>query len=365
MAQKKIIHIVEAMGGGVFTYIVDLANTLCETMDVYVAYGIRDETPENFSDYFDKRVKLIRVKNFVREIRPVSDIKSAREIRKMLDEIQPDIIHLHSSKAGVIGRVFVSSKKFPEKYYTPHGYSFLMRDVSKIKRYIYYVLEKWCGPYKCVTIACGEGEYLETKKVTSQAIKINNGINIEELKGQIKEQIRDVNVVKGDKFKIMTSGRICAQKNPKLFNKIAQMLPDIQFVWVGDGELRDELTSSNIEITGWCERKKALEHILSGDAFILTSLWEGLSISLLEAMYLQRVCIVSNVIGNRDVIINDLNGYVCDTVDDFVNAILEVKGSENKNARLTAKAFRDLGNHYTTQHIGQKYIKVYNHEPLE
>ena len=66
--KKKILYIVEAMGGGVFTYIVDLANELVNKYDMYIAYAVRKQTPKNYKDYFDKRIHLIEVKNFGRAI---------------------------------------------------------------------------------------------------------------------------------------------------------------------------------------------------------------------------------------------------------------------------------------------------------
>ena len=56
--KKKILYIVEAMGGGVFTYIVDLANELVDTYDMYIAYAVRKQTPSNYKDYFDKRMNM-------------------------------------------------------------------------------------------------------------------------------------------------------------------------------------------------------------------------------------------------------------------------------------------------------------------
>ena len=68
--KKKILYIVEAMGGGVFTYIVDLANELVNKYDMYIAYAVRKQTPKNYKDYFDKRIHLIEVRNFGRAINP-------------------------------------------------------------------------------------------------------------------------------------------------------------------------------------------------------------------------------------------------------------------------------------------------------
>lgn len=72
--KKKILYIVEAMGGGVFTYIVDLANELVNSYDMYIAYAVRKQTPQNYKDYFDKRIHLIEVKSFVRAINATKDI---------------------------------------------------------------------------------------------------------------------------------------------------------------------------------------------------------------------------------------------------------------------------------------------------
>ena len=108
--KKKILYIVEAMGGGVFTYIVDLANELVNKYDMYIAYAVRKQTPKNYKDYFDKRIHLIEVKNFGRAIDPVKDIAAFFEVKKIAAEIKPDIIHLHSSKAGAIGRMAFNGK---------------------------------------------------------------------------------------------------------------------------------------------------------------------------------------------------------------------------------------------------------------
>lgn len=66
--RKKILYVVEAMGGGVFTYIVDLANALVDTYDMYIAYAVRKQTPKNYRDYFDKRIKLVEVKTFAEKL---------------------------------------------------------------------------------------------------------------------------------------------------------------------------------------------------------------------------------------------------------------------------------------------------------
>ncbi|MCD5099979.1 glycosyltransferase [Enterococcus faecium] len=348
--KKKVLYIVEAMGGGVFTYIVDLANELVNEYDMYIAYAVRKQTPEDYRDYFDKRINLIEVKNFERSINPTKDIRAFFEIKNIAKRIQPDIIHLHSSKAGALGRLAFNGRRLP-LFYTPHGYSFLMQNHSALKRMVYKAVETLCAKRNCMTISCSEGEHQETLKLTRNAAYVNNGINIKDL----QKLIEKAGPIVDHPFTVFTLGRICYQKNPVLFNKVAAALPEIKFLWIGDGELRDELESPNIEITGWVKREDALRYSLQGDVFILTSLWEGLPISLLESMYMKKLCVVNNVIGNRDVIYNKKNGFVCDSLDDFVKAIREA----NDHSNYIDNAYCDVLNKYNTAVMAKSYSNIY------
>lgn len=385
--RKKILFIVEAMGGGVFTYIVDLANELANMTDengsciydMYVAYGIRKQTPKDYKRYFDKKIHMIQVESFGRSINVGKDVKAFFEIKRIANKVEPDIIHLHSSKAGALGRVAFNGYKVDgcsvPLFYTPHGYSFLMKNHSAGKRLVYKLIEGGCGKLNCTTISCSKGEHEETLKFNKRAAYVNNGINVKELEknlGKIK--------VEDHPFTVFTLGRICYQKNPALFNHVAEAMPDVRFLWIGDGELRDELKSKNIEITGWADRKRALEKSMTADVFMLTSLWEGLPISLLEAMYMKKPCVVSNVIGNHNVIHSGNNGFVCNSVDDFVEAVRAVQRDmsgqsfegdigaaaiypkavvSGETAKLVDKAFEDVMEKYNTKVMARSYAEIY------
>lgn len=351
--KKKLLFIVEAMGGGVFTYIVELANELVDKYDVYVAYALRRQTPADYSKYFDDRVHLTKVENFGRSINLKKDIKAFIEIKKIAKEVNPDIIHLHSSKAGALGRIAFNGRKVPV-FYTPHGYSFLMKHHSSLNRFIYKTIETLCGKRKCTTISCSEGEHKETLKLNKRAAYVDNGINISKLQSYVD----DVEILNNNApFTVFTLGRICNQKNPTVFNEIALRMPDTRFVWIGDGELRDELTAPNIEITGWLARREALKLALQGEVFVLPSLWEGLPISLLEAMYMKKLCIVSNVIGNQDVVCSGENGFLCEEVDEYVAYIENAKSG--KYQLLIEKAYVDVTQKYNTKVMAEKYSAIY------
>lgn len=353
--KKKVLFVVEAMGGGVFTYIVELSNALCATFDITVAYAIRQQTPSNYIDYFDKRVHLIKVENFCRSVSFVKDVKACMEIYGIAKKVNPDIIHLHSSKAGILGRIVFAYTK-AKLFYTPHGYSFLMQNYGVVKRTIFKALEKIFAIRRCKTISCSRGEYNESRKLTKNTTFVSNGINLDEIDSFCKELSKRENV----KLTVFTLGRICEQKNPALFNKIAEMCPNIDFIWIGDGDLRQELKASNIRILGWCNREEALKCAYQADVFILTSLWEGLPMSLLEAMYLKKLCIVSDVIGNHDVIQNGINGYICRTAEEYVSVLTHI--SDEKTRKLQDRAYADVVKEYSVGVMSKKYIKIYSGE---
>lgn len=350
--KPKLLYFVESFGGGVFTYIVDLANELCDDYDIYIGYAIRSQTPKNYQKYFDKRIHLIRVKNFSRSFNLNKNFKAFLEMKKISKEVDPDIIHLHSSMAGVLGRWAFNGKKIP-LFYTPHGYSFLMKNFSNKKRTIFKFIETICAKRNCTTISCSAGENQETLKMTSRAIEIDNGVNAK----QLNQLLNSIDTSSVEHFDVFTLGRITAQKNPTQFNEIALKMPDLKFLWIGDGELRNMLTAPNITVSGWVDRETALKYSLNSKIFVLTSLWEGLPMSLLEAMYMKKVCIVSDVIGNHDVIHNDKNGYVCGSTDDFIKAISDAEDLNNTD--LVKNAYSEVLNHYNTDVMSKKYNQAY------
>lgn len=351
-SKPRLLYFVEAMGGGVFTYIVDLANSLVDDWDVYIGYAVRNQTPQNYRDYFDERVHLIEVKNFARSTSITKAIKAGQEMKRIAKAIRPDVIHLHSSIAGAIGRVVFNTKKTPV-FYTPHGYSFLMQGESGKKRLAYKLVEQFCGKSQATTIACSPGEYQEALKVSKHAVEVDNGINIE----QLQELIDTTDASKIDHYDVFTLGRISVQKNPHVFNEVALKLPNLKFLWIGDGELRSELTAPNITVTGWLTRHEALKYSLNSDTFMLTSLWEGLPMSLLEAMYMKKLCVVSDVIGNHDVITDGVNGYVCKKVSDYYNKIKAV--DEDYRQTLVNHAYEDVVGFYNTEKVSEAYSRLY------
>lgn len=351
--KKKVLMVCEAFGGGVFTYVSQLCNDMVDSFDVYLAYSLRSQTPKNYKEFLDDRVHLIEMKHVsVKGLTNLkSDIAAIKELRQIEQEIQPDVIHLHASVAGGLGRLAYKGKN-NTVVYTPHGYAHILMGPGK-KSLIYKTAEKILGN-RALTLTCCESEDEEAKKFSRRTAYIETGVNLADLSASLDE----IEPVKSDKFTVFTLGRACVQKQPQLFNRIAELVPEARFVWIGNGELENELTAPNMEVTGWKPRKEALAMAKGADAFVLCSLGEAIAISLIENMYIKKLILVSNTMGNKSVIHDGVNGYVCDTAEEYAEKI--------KNAMkafptaLPEKAYRDVLDIYNTEAMKQRYIRFYS-----
>lgn len=351
--KPRLLFVTEAFGGGVFEYCLLLCNELASHFEVYLAYGVRPQTPEGFREMFDPRIHLIPVEHFVRSIRLGDDIRAGRELVRIYREVKPDLVHLHSSKAGAIGRIAFAFRKTP-LFYTPHGYSFLMTNAGKLRRQVYFAMEYALARIPCTTVCCSAGEYRQALRLTRRARQINNAVNLRDIDAFLRE-----NPPARHPFTVCTVGRICQQKNPALANRIARRMPDVRFVWVGDGELRSQLTAPNLEVTGWVKREQALRTLEQADVLLLPSLWEGLPLTLLEAMYCEVLCVVSDVVGNHDVIHSGVNGFVCPAEEDYVQAIRLAKDHPDQVQAMKERARQEVEQEYNASVMEQRYRAMY------
>lgn len=124
------------------------------------------------------------------------------------------------------------------------------------------------------------------------------------------------------------------------------------------------LDSKNIKVTGWKDRKQVLELLNNNDIFILTSLWEGLPISILEAMFMEKICIVSNCIGNKDVIENSKNGFIANSKEDFIKIVESIKNNEYNLDSIKQNAYKDLEEKYNIKLMVKKYLKEYGEDKI-
>ena len=350
---KKILMVCEAFGGGVFTYVSQLCNDMADDFDVYLAYALRPQTPKNYKEFLDSRVHLIQVESW--EGKPITnvgnDIKVIKELREIERKVQPDIIHLHSSIAGGIGRLAFKGKK-NTVIYTPHGYAHILMGPGK-KSKLYKLMEQILGKKNCITLTCCESEDEVAKSLCKKTAYIETGVNLKDL----GDSLDGIEPVQNEKFTVFTLGRACVQKQPALFNRIAEQVPEARFIWIGNGELENELTAPNMEVTGWKPRKEALAMAKGADAFILCSLGEAIAMSLIENMYIKKLVLVSNTMGNKSVIHDGVNGYVCETAEEYAERIKEAMKAFPKE--LPERAYQDVLEIYNTDAMKKKYIQFY------
>src|SRR5690554_1307934 len=356
----KVVHVVEALGGGVHTYFKSLTYffgsiEVSKEIETVVIYSSKRKeiVPENIRKELSKNVTLIEI-DMVRELSPFHDFRSTLKLRKLLKQLNPDIIHLHSSKAGVLGR-FANSLLFSNKkkvFYTPHGYSFLRQDISSSKRKLFRCIEKYTQRlFGGITIACGDTEH-EIAQDLGKSLLVRNGISIEDT-----EQL--YHKTHNNKPTIGTIGRIMAQKNPKLFNDIALCFPQYDFVWIGDGEDREMLTAPNIKITGWFTDNSEVFPLLNQlDIYLQTSLWEGLPIAILEAMACKKPIVATDVIGNKDLVIENENGFLFQEISQL-DAVFSQLESESFRQRLGEKSFEYCNEKFNSEKNFQKLVEIY------
>lgn len=357
----KVVQFVEAFGGGVYTYVKDLCNFIVSNaqnsnIEVHLIYSPNrvELDKELFLKEIDPRVVLHEL-DMGREINLVDDFKFIPITRNYLKKIKPDVVHLHSSKASVIGRIACFGLiKRNKIFYSPHGYAFVQQNISNLKKNFYKSLETLMPAiFGGITVASGDTEYEVSKKI-SKAVLIRNGVDFQ-LPNKIFHPVENKRITVG------TVGRLMLQKNPKAFNRIALQLPDIDFIWIGNGELLNDITAPNIKVTGWVKtRKELLEMLNSLDIYLQVSLWEGLPISILEAMAVRKPLIVSDVIGNRDTVEDNYNGFKFTTENEAVSYIKKLGQDAVLRANMGSKSYDKVYKEYNKNQNFSDLLKIYS-----
>jgi glycosyltransferase involved in cell wall biosynthesis len=362
----KVVHVIEPMEHGVFIWVIDMANNLVENgYDVTVIHSLREATPENWRELFDSRVKLIHIQ-MGRAINPITDIKALFKITRELKRIRPDVIHGHSSKSGVLARAagFLLGQN-KRTIYTSHAIHYPLIE-QPLKRSIYKLLELvsyWMGG---TIVACSKREYdiiLEeiTNKNPARLRCISNGIDLSQI------QLRDYSQKKSkdEKVRIGVLGRISNQKAPWVFASIAKNLlakhDNAEFVWVGGGELEDEapLKEAGVTITGFLGRDDAIKETSKLDIFLQTSLYEGLSLALLEAQAAGIPAVVSNIPGNDEVVQHEQCGFVGDNEAELTAYTERLIESADLREQLGSGARRYVEENFSFDAMGDQYKELY------
>lgn len=274
-------------------------------------------------------IKVSTCKNFVREISIINDLKAFFWLYSFFRKGQFNVVHTHSSKTGVLGRIAARLAGVPLVIHTVHGFSFPAAKNIWLKK-LYLILE-WLGGKASHKIIClhdaDRNICINNLKVNAENVLcLPNGIDIRHYKptkDKNKERLKLNLDIPENKKLIGMVGRLCEQKNPNALLSAAlnilKFRNDVFFIFIGDGELREKLEedasefSSNIRFLGWRNDTYAILKAL--DIFVLPSLWEGMPLAILEAMASGLPCVVSDIAGNNHLIENEKNGFLVDALD--------------------------------------------------
>lgn len=299
-------------------------------------------------------VMQFKLKHMVKPINPKMDLKVFFELKAVLKQFKPDVIHLHSSKAGVLGRL-VAFPHCRRIVYTVHGF-----DSIRLKYRVFLPLEKilqhFCGAI--VGVSDYDNKNLHSEKIKTNVSTVYNGID--EKSVQLAENFP----VKTDKKIVITIARIAPPKNIQLFLDVAEKLPEYQFVWFGGSPENsvDELPQvykipENVSLLG--DVPNASSYIHFCDLFVLFSNFEGLPMTIIEAMSQKKAVVASNVGGIYE-LVDETNGCLIENeVDKACDAINRILGNESLRTNMEEKSYEKFKNSFTLEKMWSGYKEIY------
>lgn len=352
----KIAHVVEPFSSGVITSIIQLCSGL-PNYEHIVIHGTRtsQDNLNGVKSRFPDETNFFEWEHAGREINVVKDIRAAISLFQILRKSAPDVVHLHSSKAGAIGRPIAKLLGIKNVIYSPQGAPFVRQDISKTTRRLYLIIEKFldriCGKVVC---SC-KSEHEAYNQHGIPSVYVNNGI-----------EITGTGLHSPTNKKVVTIG--CAalattQKNPKWFNEIAghfEKRDDVKFLWIGDGELRNDLSSQNIEVTGWKDRIETAKLIKKIDIYLSTSGWEGLPFAVIEAMLNGSCLLLNDCVGNRDLARNNINGFQFSSTEEAIQKLTKLLSDKDQIRQLGEQSRLLCEDEFNAQLMCERFCKLYN-----
>lgn len=354
----QIVHVTECLAGGVLTFLMNLTKTLDEEQHVII-YSRRDNTPDNVEFLFGSNVQMVPWKYAGREIHAGQDLKALLELMRLLRQYpRADVVQLHSSKAGFLGRLACRLLgRTKNVFYLPHGLSFAREDVSAKKKKFYTWLEKLGNSFCGDVIACSNSEKeMLIKNGISNVHVINNGIEVSATLPVYREFFYPLVVG--------TTGRLTYQKNPALFNEIAKAFRGdnrVKFLWIGGGELQDVIEpAENVEVTGWLTSEDVRKKLQDIDVYISTALWEGLPYAVLEAMNAGKPLLLSNCVGNVDLVQRNQNGCLFHGKSEGLFFLKNFMSQPENLAQMGKCSYQFLKKAFSIESMGREYKKLYS-----
>lgn len=323
----------------------------------------------------DRGVKIFLIPSLVRRIDPIKDIRAFFEISSLIRSQRPDIVHTHTSKAGILGRWAAWLLGVPYIVHTPHGHVFYGH-FSKAISMLFLIIEKVSSHITNRIVALSEGELRDYIRYSvsdpSRLLKIHSGVDmdrfskIKEAKGVFKKRlgISDTDLTVG------YVGWLMHVKAPHILMdammEVWEEFPQTLLLFVGKGPLENRLKrlakdrgiDNKVRFLGW---RRDIEKIMPAlDVFALPSLNEGMGRVLVEAMCCGIPIVASKVGGITELVRNGENGYLVEpgNVNSLSHAIKQLLRDERLRERM-GKRGKEIAREYSSEGMIQLLSDLY------
>ncbi|MEM4202814.1 MAG: glycosyltransferase family 4 protein [Candidatus Methanomethylicaceae archaeon] len=373
--QKKILHIIgdSRFGGGVrvILSLIKMAQHHGWVADVL------STDPVVKREFELRGVKVVALPVIWRNTSPVRDCVGLVRLIHFLASSDYSIVHTHTSKGGFIGRLAARMARIPIIIHTVHGFAF--HEFSHpVSLYFYSRLERlaahWC--HCIITVSNFHRDWALRLGIAppDKIIAIPNGISTDHLRvtTALLEMRARLGLSSKDKV-ILTLGRLFPQKGveyliqamPRVLSSVGQ---PVVLLIAGEGPLLDNLrgltekygVSQHVRFLGF--RKDIGDLLNAADIVVLPSLWEGLSIALLEAMAMAKPIITTAIGSNREVIDDGRNGILVQPADSngLAQAIISLLSDPFLMLRLGKTAQETFFTYYTEERMLEQTWQVYS-----
>lgn len=335
------------LGGGP-KHMFSLGEDLSNQFDIFYAL------PKDLNFSINQEIKS----TFIQE-RTIS-MRDLYNLIKFMKKNNIQIIHAHGKGASVIGRILSILSRKP-LIYTFHGIHVDCHGF--LKKYLYLIFEFLTGRIdnKKVFVSSSEKQYAKKLNILigKKNLIINNGVKNNVFKLNQKKD-------KFQKIAVVSVCRFVEQKNIIEILKIARILRNIDFHIIGDGPLFKKIKMisqknklSNLKLMG--SLNHVIDHLYTTDIFLTCSLYEGLPLSVLEAMSIGLPIVASNVMGNIDTIEHSVSGFLYDLHDINAAAKFIKFLSEDYKIRteMGKQAFKRQRNLFSLRKMTLSYEKIY------
>lgn len=295
---KKVLHVIARMNvGGTARYVGDLVAAQPAGYEALLATG--HVQGSEVEDDCVHGLPVVRIPSMGRAINPLADIRAYFQLKKVIRECAPDIVHSHTFKAGVLARLLPGSHK---RVHTFHGHLFDDQSFSGLQKSVITFFERYLAKRTDLLISVGERVGRDLR-----AMRIGNGKTWLSIAPGVRPL--DTTVYNGE-FVVGWMARVTSVKNPMLAIEVARLLPSINFVMAGGGDLLDQVRAaapSNLSVIGWAD---ATTFWSSVSVALSTSDNEGMPIALIEAQLAGIPVVASDVGSNAEVIADGETGFV-------------------------------------------------------